>query len=131
MDLTHLAPLADVPNIRWYSLQLGPPAAQPRPPGLDLVDLSLHMADFADTAAILANLDLLISIDTAAAHLAGAMARPVWVLLPYSADWRWFTNRLDSPWYPTARLFRQPNVGDWASVVEQIASELQQHAGLP
>ncbi len=80
--------------------------------------------DFADTAAVLAQMDLVISIDTAVAHLAGALGRPVWLLLPFSPDWRWFPARTDSPWYPTARLFRQKQAGDWADVLQRVAGAL-------
>ncbi len=77
------------------------------PIDMNLVDLSAHLNDFADTAAALANLDLLITVDTAVAHLAGALGKPVWILLTHNPDWRWLLDREDSPWYPTARLFRQ------------------------
>lgn len=80
--------------------------------------------DFADTAAVVSQLDLVISVDTSVAHLAGALARPVWVLLPFVPDWRWLLDREDSPWYPTARLFRQPKPGDWANVIERLDAEL-------
>jgi tetratricopeptide (TPR) repeat protein len=86
--------------------------------------LGEDLSDFADTAALLAELDLLISVDTSVAHLAGALGKPVWILLPYVADWRWLRNRDDSPWYPTARLFRQPRIGDWSSVIDRVATEL-------
>jgi len=82
------------------------------------------MADFADTAAIIAMLDLVISVDTSVAHLAGALGRPVWVLLPFSADYRWMIDREDSPWYPSARLLRQHQIGDWGSVLEWLQREL-------
>jgi hypothetical protein len=81
--------------------------------------------DFADTAALVANLDLVISVDTSIAHLAGAMGKPLWIMLPFVAEWRWLMHREDCPWYPTARLFRQPVEGDWDSVVERIVAELQ------
>jgi len=93
--------------------------AQPR-----VLRFEPHIADFADTAALIAELDLVITIDTAVAHLAGAMGRPVWILLPFAADWRWLVGREDSPWYPQARLFRQPRPGDWASVLGSVAREL-------
>ena len=83
-----------------------------------------ELRDFADTAALLMQMDLVIAVDTAVAHLAGALGRPVWILLPFSPDWRWLSDRDDSPWYPTARLFRQDRAGDWAAVVQRVAAEL-------
>jgi ADP-heptose:LPS heptosyltransferase len=85
------------------------------------------LADFSDTAALLSLMDVVISIDTSVAHLAGAMGKPVWVMLPYVADWRWLLDREDSPWYPSARLIRQPVVGDWDGVVQKIAHLLRDH----
>jgi tetratricopeptide (TPR) repeat protein len=107
----------------WYSLQK-PIAGQPIGHKNWLTDLGPELADFSDTAGILANLDLVISIDTAVAHLAGAMGLPVWVLLPHVPDWRWFLERTDSPWYPSMRLFRQTTPGDWQTPLEQIKSAL-------
>ena len=86
-----------------------------------MVDWSEDLKDFADTAGLISNLDLVIACDTAVAHLAGAMGRNVWTLLPYSPDWRWMLGRSDSPWYPTMRLFRQPTPGDWSSVIADVA----------
>ena len=86
--------------------------------------LVLTLADFRDTAALVELMDLVVSVDTAAAHLAGAMAKPVWVLLPWSPDWRWLLERTDSPWYPTARLCRQERPGDWPGVIARLAREL-------
>jgi hypothetical protein len=83
------------------------------------------LRDFGDTAALIEAMDLVISIDTAVAHLAGALAKPVWIMLPFNPDWRWLLGRDDSPWYPTARLFRQPVRGDWASVLRSVAASLQ------
>jgi ADP-heptose:LPS heptosyltransferase len=83
-----------------------------------------ELDDFADTAAVLALVDLVITVDTSVAHLAGAMGRPVWILLPFSPDWRWALEGESSRWYPSARLFRQPALGDWASVVERIRGEV-------
>jgi len=93
------------------------------PPGM--VPLAADLADFADTAAVLAGLDLLISVDTAIVHLAGALGRPAWVLLPAHPDWRWQRHRADSPWYPSLRLFRQPAPGDWAGALDQVAAALR------
>ena len=81
--------------------------------------------NFEDTAAIISQLDLVISVDTAVAHLAGALGKPVWVLLPRPPDWRWMLERADTPWYPTMRLFRQAKAGDWLPVVAEVAAELQ------
>ena len=86
--------------------------------------LDLDTADFADTAAIIGTLDLVIAVDTAVAHLAGAMGKPLWLLLPFSPDWRWLLHRTDSPWYPTARLFRQPEIADWGSVIGALREAL-------
>ena len=83
------------------------------------------LRDFSDTAALLDLMDLVITIDTSIAHLAGAMGKPVWVLLPYSADWRWLLDRTDTPWYPSARLVRQRELGNWAALIEEVKSELK------
>jgi hypothetical protein len=88
--------------------------------------LGERLADLADTAAIIAMLDLVITIDTSIAHVAGALGKPMWVLLPFSSDWRWQRHRSDSSWYPTARLFRQPAPGDWQAVVAQVAGALRE-----
>ena len=119
--------LAGVKGMTFYSLQKGEAAKEARnpPTGMRLVDLTGDIENFADTAALIANLDLVVSVDTAVAHLAGAMARPVWTLLPFVPDWRWMLGREDSPWYPTMRLFRQAKRGDWAGVVERVARELR------
>ena len=89
-------------------------------------DGSSHDSDLAETAALVATLDLVISTDTCIAHLAGAMGKPVWILLPHLADWRWMEQIETTPWYPTARLFRQPSSGDWTSVQEQVIGELNE-----
>lgn len=129
-SLDLLAPLGRVAGVHLYSLQKGAgeaEALQP-PAGLQLTHVGSQLADFADTAAVLMNLDLLICVDTAVAHLAGALGRPCWVLLPdYKTDWRWLTEREDSPWYPGGmRLFRQPAAGDWSPVVAAVAAALEQ-----
>jgi ADP-heptose:LPS heptosyltransferase len=114
-------------------LQKGPAAKDllNMPIDLNLIDLSGHLNDFADTAAALANLDLLVTVDTAVAHLAGALGKPVWILLTHNPDWRWLLEREDSPWYPTARLFRQSVAGDWASVIDRVHYELRQLVSPP
>jgi ADP-heptose:LPS heptosyltransferase len=92
------------------------------------VDLAPQLTDMDDTAAVLQHLDLLISVDTAVVHLAGALGRPVWTLLHYSPDWRWMLDREDTPWYPTMRLFRQRAYGDWAGVAARVAEGLSKLA---
>ncbi len=89
-----------------------------------LIDHSAELRDYADTAALISLLDLVVTIDTSVAHLAGALGKPVWIMLPHSADWRWLLDRNDSPWYPTARLFRQRRAGDWEGVVADVAKSL-------
>ena len=93
-----------------------------------VVSFGETLADFSDTAALTEQLDLVISVDTSVAHLAGALGRPAWVLLPFAPDWRWLLERSDSPWYPTMRLFRQPRAGDWAAAIGEVAAAL--HAEL-
>ncbi len=117
-------PLLDLDSARFFSLQMGPAAAQMPPMEPRVNDLQSAIRDLADTAALISQLDLVITVDTAVAHLAGALARPTWVLLPFAPDWRWLTSREDSPWYPTARLFRQPRPGDWGSVIDRVRAEL-------
>jgi hypothetical protein len=90
-----------------------------------------ELADFSDTAAVISLLDLVISVDTSVAHLAGALGKPVWILTPFSPDWRWLLGRADSPWYPTARLFRQPRRGDWPSVIGAVCEELRKPLDYP
>ena len=126
--LEQLVPLMNVPGTTFYSLQWRPAnePVKPMPPDARLIDLAAELNDFADTAAIVANLDLVISVDSSVAHLAGAMGKPVWILLNKGCDWRWFLEREDSPWYPTARLFRQTTAGAWQEVVNQIELALRQ-----
>jgi len=127
MSLSQLAPLAGVPGVAFVSLQKGGPAEQARTPpsGMHLLDWSNELNDFADTAALIESLDLVISVDTAVAHLAGALGKPVWVLNRFDTCWRWLLERPDSPWYPTMRLFRQPAAGDWDSVIQRGVEELE------
>jgi len=132
MSLAHLAPLAQATGVSFVSLQKGPPALEAKapPPGMTLFDFTDDLHDFTDTAALVETLDLVISVDTAVAHLAGAMGKPVWLLNRFDTCWRWLLNRDDSPWYPTLRLFRQPTPGDWDSVVMDATSALQHALGL-
>lgn len=126
IHLSDLTPLADVPNTIFYSLQKGSrqeEAAAP-PPGMKLIDIGPELNDLSDMGALLHNLDLLICVDTAPAHLAGALGTPVWTMISYCPDWRWLLNRDDSPWYPSMRLFRQPALRDWGSVIWRIRDEL-------
>jgi hypothetical protein len=128
-SLMTLAPLRKIDGIRWFSLQKGPGEGEAARLAhrLPLVDLAPRIEDFADTAAIIMNLDLVIAVDTAVAHLAGALGKPCWVLLPdYKTDWRWLTECRDSPWYPgVMRLFRQRTMGDWEPVIADVTSALQ------
>jgi tetratricopeptide (TPR) repeat protein len=117
-------PLAEIPGIKFFSLQKGDDSSQLPPAGMDFADFSTELNDFADTAALVQNLDLVVTVDTAVAHLAGALAKPVWVLIPLQPDFRWLLDRTDSPWYPTMRLFRQKSRKDWAEVVDRIAQAL-------
>ena len=126
LPLRLLLPLLERRDIQFVALQKEVPDGEVAlfqstgVPGF----LGERLADLADTAAIIAMLDLVITIDTSIAHVAGALGKPMWVLLPFSADWRWLRERSDSPWYPTARLFRQPAPGDWQSVVRRVAAAL-------
>ena len=114
------------PHVSFYSLQKGAAATQARTltAEIRITDLEPYLLDFSDTAAIIANLDLVITVDTAVAHLAAAMGKPVWIILAHAPDWRWLRERTDSPWYPTARLFRQRSSGDWFDVLEQVKNAL-------
>ncbi|APW40307.1 hypothetical protein RD110_26470 [Rhodoferax koreense] len=128
-SLAVLAPLWQVPRVCFVSLQkgAGEDQAENPPPGQPLLHLGGRMRDFADAAAIMAGLDLVIAVDTAMAHLAGALGKPCWLLLPrYQTDWRWLEERTDSPWYPgVMRLFRQTGPGDWQPVMEELTAALQ------
>ncbi|WP_431857490.1 tetratricopeptide repeat protein [Azospirillum sp.] len=130
LALSQLAPLAGIPGVRFVSLQKGPPAEQLRdpPPGLDVLDLMDGVGDFADTAALVANLDLVVGVDTSVIHLTGALAKPVWVLSRFDGCWRWLLGRDDSPWYPTLRLYRQDRPLDWTAAIERLAADLRAYA---
>lgn len=128
--LSEFSSLASLPGVSLYSLQKGPGAEQADepPPGMKLIRVDKELdqsARFVDTAALMANLDLVISIDTSIVHLAGALGRPVWTLLCANPDWRWLQDRNDTPWYPTMRLFRQTEPGDWQAVFTQCHKALQ------
>jgi len=129
MPLAALAPLARIPGVSLISLQKGPGSEQLKDAGFPVLGLGPQFDGgpdaFLDTAAVVSALDLVISTDTAVAHLAGALASPVWTALPAVPEWRWLLDRSDSPWYPTMRLFRQTRRGDWQSVVAALAAALE------
>jgi ADP-heptose:LPS heptosyltransferase len=134
IPLRHFEALATVPGVTLVSLQKGPGSEQLAKLGgrFAVVDpgLELDAADvFVDSAAVMANLDLVVSSDTSVAHLAGALGVPVWVALTQMPDWRWLRERQDSPWYPSMRLVRQTERGNWGGVFERIAAELRQISG--
>lgn len=130
MPIVKLAPLLSDDSVDWCVIQ----------PGLTPFDqLSLksvphvfnggaHLKDFADTAALIELLDVVVAVDTSVAHIAGALGKPAWLMLPWAAEWRWFHDRTDSPWYPSARLFRQPTLGDWDSVIDDVQRALIEFA---
>jgi Flp pilus assembly protein TadD len=129
--LRHFLRLSKMPGVRLFGLQKGSAAAQVRglAAEISLTNLGDELDDFTDTAAVIENLDLVISVDTAVLHLAGAMAKPVWAILPSAPDWRWMLERQDSPWYPTMRLFRQRQYGHWDDVFHRVSQELAICAG--
>jgi tetratricopeptide (TPR) repeat protein len=134
IPLERLTSLFSIPGAAFYSLQFGAgreqiSQLQPNACPIDrLIDLGDELKDFTHLAAIVANLDLVITIDSAVAHLAGALGKPVWILLNKGCDWRWFLDRENSPWYPTARLFRQSTAGDWQEVIERVEAALRGRA---
>jgi hypothetical protein len=117
-----LALLAEVPGVTFVSSQVGDVV----PPGVKMVDWSAELTDFSQTAALIMALDLVIAVDTAVAHLAGALGKPVWLLNRFDTDWRWMDRRDDSPWYPTMRQFRQDAPGAWQGVIERVARALRE-----
>jgi len=125
VKLQQLAPIMQTADCRFFSLQKGAPAAEIAANGIALQDFSAEWNDFADTAAFIANLDLVITVDTAVAHLAGALGKPVWLLNRRDTCWRWLPERTDSPWYPTLRQFRQLQAGDWEAVIAAVANALR------
>jgi tetratricopeptide (TPR) repeat protein len=130
ITLAMMAPLGETSGVSFVSLQKGEPAAQSANAalGLELHDFTVNLQDFADTAALIETLDLVISVDTSVAHLAGALGKPIWLLNRFDTCWRWLLNRDDSPWYPQLRQFRQPSPGDWDSVVCAVRDALQRRA---
>jgi hypothetical protein len=127
VSLPMLEPILYTPGVSFVSLQRGAAAEQivHLPAGVTLLEIEDRCIDFADTAAAVMALDLVITVDTSIAHLAGALGKPVWILLPFVPDWRWLLRREDSPWYPTARLFRQRSPGAWMEVIMRVAEQLR------
>jgi len=119
--------MLQVPNIVWYDLQPDGRALDGET-GAAVRHIGVGFRDFADTAAVIQGLDLVVTVDSAVAHLAGAMGKPVWLLLPFAPDWRWMLHRRDSPWYPSMRLFRQPAPGGWDVVVDAVVRALRRLA---
>jgi len=128
MDLDTLKPLFGIKGVKYYSLQKDAKVEQIKLSGLEkqIINLMDGVEDFEDTAAIIENLDLVITVDTSVAHLAGGMGKPVWILSRFDACWRWLQNRPDSPWYPTARIFGQQSPGDWANMIENVKNALEE-----
>jgi tetratricopeptide (TPR) repeat protein len=129
IPLSLLEPLFQLPGIHGFSLQKGEASAQIGLSKLPIEDFMPMVDDMEDTAALISQLDLVITVDTSVAHLAGALGKPVWLLLSTDSDWRWLTQREDSPWYPTARLFWQTALDNWSEVIGRVASELQAFSG--
>lgn len=123
-DAALLRPLAAVPGIEWHSLQLGPAAVQRSAFCTGCIDHGAELADFDRTAALIEHLDAVVTVDTAVAHVAGGLGKPVYLLLPYACDWRWQLDRDDTPWYPAVRLYRQVRRGDWTAPVAALAAAL-------
>jgi hypothetical protein len=126
IPLESLLPILGVEGIRYFSLQkdLRDSDKEILDVNPQIVRLDLEINDFQDTAAIMMSLDLVLSCDTSIVHLAGALGKPAWVLLPFNPDWRWLLDRNDSPWYPTALLFRQTTRGEWSTVIDDVCAEL-------
>jgi hypothetical protein len=123
--LAAFAPLFDVSGVAFVSLQAGPTAQQARPAGVAMIDPMPEVSDFADTAAIIAGLDVVISVDTSVVHLAGLVGRPVFLLDRYDGCWRWLSGRADSPWYPELTIFRQERPEDWSGAMAEAAASLR------
>jgi hypothetical protein len=119
IPLERLSPILNESGPTLFSLQKG------GEPAASITDWTSELNDFADTAGLIQNLDLVVTVDTSVAHLAAAMGKPTWLLLAWVPDWRWMLGRGDSPWYPTLRLFRQPSIGDWETPINQVAEALK------
>jgi hypothetical protein len=127
LRLAQLAPILDVPGVQFVGIQV-PVPEQDKPEIAareNFLDLSESLTSFAETAAVISHLHLVISVDSAVAHLTGALGKPIWTLIYRPADWRWLINRSDTPWYPTMSLFHQENMGDWEPVIRRVAAELE------
>jgi len=128
IQLEQFKPLFEMDNIDFFSLQKGFGDEQIKQYQLsnEIHDFTADIVSFSDTAALIEDLDLIIGVDTATTHLAGALGNSVWMLLPFNPDWRWMLDRADSPWYPSMQLFRQKSIGDWQPVVEKITQQLEE-----
>jgi len=126
LHFDQMLPLLDVPGIQFYSLQLGEHTAHQLNGNPRVIDFTADIRDFEDTAAIVENLDLVITVDTSVCHLVGAVGKPVWMLNRHNTCWRWLNDRTDSPWYPTMRIFRQAEMADWGGVIEQVQGALRE-----
>ena len=128
IEVSQLDILFELPNIEWVSLQIDDQveAIRDLEDKKHIHDFGYKISDFFDTAKIIVELDMVICVDTAVAHLAGALGKPVWLLLASVADWRWLRERKDSPWYPTMEIFRQKRMGDWAGVLNEVADRLRE-----
>lgn len=126
MTLQSMAPLAKIPNILFYSLQIGEKGIQAKTPpaGMKLVNHTNHLHSFDDTAALIANLDMVISVDTSVVHLAAGLGKPVWMLSRFDQCWRWLSGRTDTPWYNNLRIYQQPQPFDWSTPIDNMASDL-------
>jgi hypothetical protein len=121
-----MSPLLRIEGVQFVSLQVSPRSQIPQSDSANMIDLSTEISDFADSAALIAELDLIVTVDTATAHLAGALGKPVWLLLPYVPDWRWGLEGESTPWYSTMRLFRQTAADEWLPVIKRVAGALRE-----
>jgi len=127
--LVHFEEILATPGVRFFGLYKGPQISEWEPYQDRIVDVGSHCQSFQDTAWAIERLDLVISVDTSVAHLVGALGKPVWILLPWLSEFRWLLDRSDSPWYPTARLFRQPQPKDWRSALTLVKDDFTQWLG--